>query len=206
MRSKTALRRDPSKPQTGGGLTQSLQRLSPGVYRDAGGRLTNQSGRALPQQPNRQQSPMESQLQRPQNMNPMQRPQGPLMDPGFMQNGNIINLPGQLPQGTNIYDYAGAITGQQPEQPGMVNLLSQMPQPSANMGGQYRLSPGVYGTREQAMQQMYQPIPGLQNGLGQQGYMPPIDWTQMVNYPASMPQQPLQQQQMPTRQQMLRKY
>jgi hypothetical protein len=149
---------------------------------------------------------MESQLQRPQNMNPMQRPQGPLMDPGFMQNGNIINLPGQFPQGTNIYDYAGAITGQQPEQPGMVNLFSQMPQPSANMGGQYRLSPGVYGTREQAMQQMYQPIPGLQNGLGQQGNMPPIDWTQMVNYPASMPQQPQQQQQMPTRQQMFRKY
>ena len=82
----------------------------------------------------------------------------------------------------------------------------QMPQPSANMGGQYRLSPGVYGTREKAMQQMYQRIPGLQNGLGQQGNMPPIDWNQMVNYPASMPQQPQQQQPMPTRQQMFRKY
>jgi hypothetical protein len=56
------------------------------------------------------------------------------------------------------------------------------------------------------MQQQYQPIPGLQNGLGQQGNMPPIDWNQMVNYPASMPQQPQQQQQMPTRQQMFRKY
>lgn len=54
----------------------------------------------------------------------------------------------------------------------------QMPQPSANMGGQYRLSPGVYGTREQAMQQMMQPI----NGLGQQGNMPPIDWSQFVPY------------------------
>lgn len=32
----------------------------------------------------------------------------------------------------------------------------QMPQPSANQGGQYRLSPGVYGTREQAMQQYNQ--------------------------------------------------
>jgi hypothetical protein len=192
MRSKTALRRDPSKPQTGGGLTQSLQRLSPGVYRDAGGRLTNQSGRALPQQPNRQQPPMESQLQRPQNMNPMQRPQGPLTDPGFMQTS--IGQPAQLPPGSNAYDYAGAMTGQQPEQPGMVNLpaqyapgqnmgallsgiaeqgnmdwgqaqngmywapgfgpnAAQMPQPSANNNGQYRLSPGVYGTREQAMQQ-----------------------------------------------------
>jgi hypothetical protein len=204
MRSKTALRKDPSKPQTGGGLTQSLQRLSPGVYRDAGGRLTNQAGKPMPQQPNRQQPPMERQLQKPQNMNPMQRPQGPLMDPGFMQTS--IGQPAQLPPGSNAYDYVGAMTGQQPEQPGMVNLFSQMPQPSANMGGQYRLSPGVYGTREQAMQQMYQPIPGLQNGLGQQGNMPPIDWTQMVNYPASMPQQPQQQQQMPTRQQMFRKY
>ena len=33
----------------------------------------------------------------------------------------------------------------------------QMPEPSANMGGQYRLSPGMYGSGEQAMQQMYQP-------------------------------------------------
>jgi hypothetical protein len=49
------MKTDPSKPQTSGGLTQSLQRLSPGVYRDAGGRLTNQSGQALPQQPFRQQ-------------------------------------------------------------------------------------------------------------------------------------------------------
>jgi hypothetical protein len=210
MRSKTALRRDPSKPQTGGGLTQSLQRLSPGVYRDAGGRLTNQSGRALPQQPNRQpQMPPRgpAPYQRGNNMDRTAvaiSGQGPATDPGFMQTS--IGQPAQLPPGSNAYDYAGAMTGQQPEQPGMVNLPAQMPQPSANMGGQYRLSPGVYGTREQAMQQMYQPIPGLQNGLGQQGYMPPIDWTQMVNYPASMPQQPQQQQQMPTRQQMFRKY
>ncbi len=33
---------------------------------------------------------------------------------------------------------------------------SNMPQPSANQGGQYRLSPGVYGTREQAMNQYNQ--------------------------------------------------
>jgi hypothetical protein len=35
----------------------------------------------------------------------------------------------------------------------MFGQLPQMPQASANQGGQYRLSPGVYGTREQAMQQ-----------------------------------------------------
>lgn len=34
--------------------------------------------------------------------------------------------------------------------------MPQMPQASANMGGQYRLSPGVYGTREQAMNQYNQ--------------------------------------------------
>ena len=31
--------------------------------------------------------------------------------------------------------------------------VPQMPQASANMGGQYRLSPGVYVTREQAIRQ-----------------------------------------------------
>jgi hypothetical protein len=37
--------------------------------------------------------------------------------------------------------------------PGYFNPGLQMPQPSANNGGRYRLSPGVYGTREQAMRQ-----------------------------------------------------
>lgn len=36
--------------------------------------------------------------------------------------------------------------------------MPQMPQASANMGGQYRLSPGVYGTREQAMNQYNQQL------------------------------------------------
>jgi hypothetical protein len=34
--------------------------------------------------------------------------------------------------------------------------MPQMPQPSANNGGKYRLSPGVYGTKEQAMEQYSQ--------------------------------------------------
>ena len=38
--------------------------------------------------------------------------------------------------------------------PGSAYMPQMMPQPSANNGGKYRLSPGVYGTREQAMQQM----------------------------------------------------
>lgn len=110
-----------------------------------------------------------------------------------------IRQPGPLPTQASPEQVGQMIAGQPMYQ-------FQMPQPSANMGGKYRLSPGVYGTREQAMQQMDQRVPGLQNGLGQQGNMPPIDWNQMVNYPASMPQQPQQQQQMPIRQQMLRKY
>jgi hypothetical protein len=46
---------------------------------------------------------------------------------------------------------------QQPQQMQPLQMQpQQMPQPSANMGGQYRLSPGVYGTREQAMRQYEQ--------------------------------------------------
>ena len=108
-----------------------------------------------------------------------------------------MRQPGPLPTQASPEQVGQMIAGQPISQ-------FQMPQPSANMGGQYRLSPGVYGTREQAMQQMMQPI----NGLGKQGNVPPIDWSQMVNYPATMPQQPQQpqQQQMPTRQQLLRKF
>ena len=49
--------------------------------------------------------------------------------------------------------------------------IPQMPQPSANMGGQYRLSPGMYGNQQQAMnqydqqmQQMYQPMQQVRKG------------------------------------------
>lgn len=50
---------------------------------------------------------------------------------------------------------------------------AQMPQPSANMGGQYRLSPGMYGSREQAMRQYDQQMrdavqPYLMSGVPQQ--------------------------------------
>jgi len=52
--------------------------------------------------------------------------------------------------------------------------MPQMPQPSANMGGQYRLSPGVYGSREQAMQQYNQQMQqrGVQNAVNASGQMP----------------------------------
>lgn len=40
--------------------------------------------------------------------------------------------------------------------------IPQMPQPSANMGGQYRLSPGVYGNQQQAMDQYNQQLQQMQ--------------------------------------------
>lgn len=85
MARKSALSREPNKPRTGGGLTQSLQRLSPGVYRDAGGRLTNQGGRPLPQQPSR--------MAPPQARPPM------------------VNLPGRMPPGSNMTELISGITG-----------------------------------------------------------------------------------------------
>lgn len=174
---KSALSKEPSKPRTGGGLTQNLQRLSPGVYRNAGGQLTNQGGRPLPQQPNRQQSPMEWQLQAPSSMAPMQRPTGPLRDPGFFSNEGVgqlgmVNLPAQYAPGQNVQDVLSGIAGQGNVDPGQTQNgiywasgfgpnAAQMPQPSANKGGKYRLSPGVYGTREQAMQQYNQQLQGM---------------------------------------------
>lgn len=110
----------------------------------------------------------------------MQRP------PGFVQE----NRGGFTPQ-MNEQQYQQLVEwmkqqgggGMMPPQ-GMPGL----PQPSANNGGQYRLSPGVYGTREQAMDQyarqfeQIQPAPGMPNGLRQNGNMPPIDWTQVIPY------------------------
>ena len=80
------------------------------------------------------------------NYNPYQQAQPQLQQLGLSQ---LSNMSGdQLPQYLNQMRQAQQAQ-QMPQQ--------QMPQPSANMGGQYRLSPGVYGTREQAMQQYEQP-------------------------------------------------
>jgi hypothetical protein len=176
---------------------KAMERLSPGVYRGNKGGLVGQRGQAIRRQP---------QQQMPQAVAGAasgMRQLGPLPTQSADQVAQMIA--GQ-PLEDQMQRYSPEESQRVLQSPFFQQIRAQMPQPSANMGGQYRLSPGVYGTREQAMQQMYQPIPGLQNGLGQQGNMPPIDWNQMVNYPASMPQQPQQQQQMPTRQQMLRKY
>jgi len=177
---------------------KAMERLSPGVYRGNKGGLVGQRGQAIRRQP---------QQQMPQAVAGAasgMRQLGPL--PTQASPEQVGQMIAGQPLEDQMQRYSPEESQRVLQSPFFQQIQAQMPQPSANMGGQYRLSPGVYGTREQAMQQMYQPIPGLQNGLGQQGNMPPIDWNQMVNYPASMPQQPQQQQQMPTRQQMLRKY
>jgi len=149
-----------------------VERLSPGVYRSAGGGLVTQQGRSIQRQP---QQGMAQQVAGGMQQNPY----GDLMyrsPPGInMQDemrriaegaGNVAQQPNnQMQQG--IYYAPGFGPNAQP--------MPQMPQPSANMGGQYRLSPGVYGTRDQAMQQynrqlqpMYQSaVPNTINATGQ---------------------------------------
>jgi hypothetical protein len=90
---------------------QSLKRVSPGVYRNAGGQLTNQAGRPMPQQPNRQSPPTEWKLQAPPNMQPPQRPMGPALDPGFFSNAatgrqGMADLPDGLL--TRLYEIMGS--------------------------------------------------------------------------------------------------
>ena len=98
---RSALSREPNKPQTGGGLTQSLQRLSPGVYRDAGGQLTNQAGRPLQQQPNR---PPQSQF----GPQPTSNPQGVIS--GIRGTGNLM---GTYRPGSGPGDFTGAVQQEQ---------------------------------------------------------------------------------------------
>lgn len=115
---------------------------------------------------------------------------------------DYANMIAQIPQGQTSADVVGAVSGQRPtggwwqgQQPptgrpqwappmtkpgqGLVESMPMpdMPQPSANMGGQYRLSPGVYGTREQAMNQYNQQM--------QQMYQPAVSGA--VNAPFQMP-------------------
>jgi hypothetical protein len=174
-----ALRNDPKNKPT--------ERLSPGVYRSAGGGLVTKGGRPI------------------ERSAPQTNPQSGVLtfnNPSTVSNGMIMLPPGSrsnnaqmdsffqnLPQGdpakiagmvANDAAFQGNPFANDPSRnmdivnypmqidPGFYNPMSQkpfMPQPSANMGGQYRLSPGVYGTREQAMrqyeqqmQQRYQPM------------------------------------------------
>ena len=180
------------------------ERLSPGVYRSASGDLVTQSGRPIRRQP---QAPMAQQIAGMQQGMAQQigqqiagGVQGAGGTPGAALTAATVgaNMGGTVSPLDGLGNYNPGSGGMNnPKWPQMgggqqypsgevsdamyrVPGLPQMPQASANMGGQYRLSPGVYGTREQAMrqynqqmQQMYQPM----NGLGQQGNMPPMDWS-----------------------------
>jgi hypothetical protein len=122
------------------------------------------------------------------NYNPYQQSQPQQLMPGLSQPAamptNIFGMMRMSPEQQRQFTQQQQ-TGQQPQQMQSPQMQpQQMPQPSANMGGQYRLSPGVYGTREQAMRQMmqqaYQPaMPGLARNSGT---LPPIDFSQAVPY------------------------
>lgn len=158
---KTALNKDPrvrTQPVTTGNEQAkgkispdrvAMERLSPGVYRSASGGLVSGQGRPIERQP-------QASMQQPQA--PMPNMQNPWRAP-------VDDMVGRYAPGS-IQSPIGFVPGFGPGQPNMPmdkmyrelpmyqwNGMPQMPQPSANMGGQYRLSPGVYGSREQAMQQ-----------------------------------------------------
>ena len=121
------------------------ERLSPGVYRGDRGGLVGQGGRPIQRQPEPQGNP-------------------------WAQAGDYQNLPGPGGQGPQmpmdqVGMQAGAMPGMPQDKMYRFPQMPQMPQASANMGGQYRPSPGMYGTRDQAMQQYNQQL----NDMGIQG-------------------------------------
>lgn len=134
-----------------------MERLSPGVYCSAGGGLVTQKGRQIPRQ----------------------APPAPMPQPAYNDNSFVLKTPQPLAGANNYNPFLNATNDaayrymdpgmeapqMQPQMEGMYNdmmyrgpAMPQMPTPSANMGGQYRLSPGVYGTEEQAKQQYYQNV------------------------------------------------
>jgi len=78
------------------------------------------------------------------------------------------------------FDQLGALIQKGQVQNGLGNSI-QMPQPSANNGGKYRLSPGVYGTREQAMGQWARQ-PAVQGAVNAPGSLSQFDLSQIVPY------------------------
>jgi len=169
-----ALRNDPKNKPT--------ERLSPGVYRSAGGGLVTKGGRQI-QRPT-QAPPAQSsgtlpssliganQLT-PEQLNDFNNRYGNeagarmgeiagnvAIDPGSVAPDNFRGMPNfgaSAPQ----FDLNNAgpfqrYIGQIRNGLGQPMTMPQMPQASANNGGQYRLSPGMYGTQQQAMNQYNQ--------------------------------------------------
>jgi hypothetical protein len=181
-----ALRNDPKNKPT--------ERLSPGVYRSAGGGLVTKGGRQIqrPTQapPAQSQRPMDTsffganqatQEQLRDFANRYNNGAGSrigeiagnvAVDPGSIAPDNfreIPNLGASAPQfdpnNPNSYQpYPGQIQNGL----GQPMTMPQMPQASANNGGRYRLSPGMYGTQQQAMNQYNQQMQQFNASLPQQ--------------------------------------
>jgi hypothetical protein len=169
-----ALRNDPKNKPT--------ERLSPGVYRSAGGGLVTKGGRQIqrPTQapPAQSQRPMDTSFVGVNQATPEQLRDfanrynngagsrigeiagNVAVDPGSRAPDSFIGMlnPGASapqfdPNNPNSYQpYPGQIQNGL----GQSMTMPQMPQASANQGGRYRLSPGVYGTQQQAMNQYNQ--------------------------------------------------
>lgn len=177
-----ALRNDPKNKPT--------ERLSPGVYRSAGGGLVGQGGRPIQRQPQAQNPANWTNDQMLRNL-----PSGALTDfANRFDNGagsRIGEIAGNVPIdqnniSSNIFedrfnpgpsapqydlnnrDFFQPYIGQIRNGLGQPMTMPQMPQPSANNGGQYRLSPGVYGTQQQAMDQYNQQMQQFNTSLPQQ--------------------------------------
>jgi|LakMenE18May11ns_1017448.scaffolds.fasta_scaffold9912782_2 hypothetical protein len=145
-----------------------VQRVSPGVYRGEKGNLVTSKGRVLPK-------PSQPTPQQVGNaigqLTPMPQQVGDVVDqlrPMGNWNQSPMLITEQQPNLGPLYTpMTPAQVGQSVAQiqPGIANLRGNWePQPSANQGGKYRLSPGVYGTREQAIQQQ---LDFLKNTLAQ---------------------------------------
>jgi hypothetical protein len=135
MAPKTALTRRPSKPQVSTAVPKP-QRLSPGVYRGAGGELTNSAGRPLPGG------------SRPPTMNPGQRGAGsaPMQPTPDMQ--MPTGVPGGFQQGSGFQQGMGAglgaAIGAGMDQSRFLQPYP-MPQQGGGFGGGFAEGLGGYG-------------------------------------------------------------
>lgn len=173
------------------------ERLSPGVYRSASGDLVGQGGRPIqrqPQAPMAQQvaggmqpqpqqvgQPVTDQTNKPFDLSQYNPEQIQAQDmarqlaiqqgvqPGQIQSGIYWNPNFNPNIGKTPPNWSGGPVSDMMFRQPMPQGMPQMPQPSANQGGQYRLSPGMYGSREQAMQQYNQQMqPYMMQGVPQQ--------------------------------------
>jgi len=173
---------------------KAKERLSPGVYRGESGGLVTKGGRQIQRQP--QASPAQSSgilptslvgvnQFTPEQLNEFnnriangggasigQIAGNVAVDPGSVAPDSFRGMPNfgaSAPQfDPNNRESFQPYIGQIRNGLGQPMTMPQMPQPSANNGGQYRLSPGVYGTREQAMQQYNQQMQQMNANLSQQ--------------------------------------